>query len=199
MKKRNQLFILTSLSMLFSCTEVKKDAPKEEAKPKAELVTLAQVPTLEKLAPDSTQTKKNSDILSGITYSFSSDSLCQTINIKEISKSKKFKMPQKLAFKLILHDKLHKYEDKIFEGIAELKSPEESFSDNSEKDGGDYFAADYNLETTDYRVKIRLDIERYEACVVLITAPRLDTVLGGYSVYMKEFPSDGVMKKGQCK
>jgi len=199
MKKRNQSFILISITVLFSCANVKKEAPKKETDSIIKVVNPTQVSKMENLSLDTSKAKTPNDILSGIDYSFSNDSLCETISIQEISNNKKLKIPEKLRFTLILRDKQHKYDDKIFEGIARLSSSEESFSDNLDKDGGDYFAADYNFEQTDYKIKIRLDIQSFEACVVLITTSQSDMVLGGYNTYLKKFPSDGVMKKGKCK
>lgn len=196
--KRNQILILTSLVGLFSCTNVKKDIAKEGAKSDSVVVTPTKIPIMEKPNSDSSREKQN-DVLLGINYSFSNDTLCQTISIKGINGTEKNKIPEKLNFTLVLHDKQHKYDDKTFEGIAQLSSSEESFSDISDKDGGDYFAADYNFETKDYKIQIRLDIQSYEACVVSITTRRPDIVLGGYSTYLKKFPNDGVMKKGECK
>jgi hypothetical protein len=198
MKNKNRLFILIALSVLFSCTNGKRDTSKKEANSNAELITPTKVPIVEKAGRDLSKTKKY-DVLSGINYFFSNDTLCQTLTIKEKSKNKKFKIPEKLEFKLVLHDKLHKYDNKIFEGVAQLSSPDESFSDNADKDGGDYFAADYDFEATDHKIKIRLDIQSYEACVVLVTTSQPGVVLGGYSAYLKKFPNDGVMKRGACK
>jgi hypothetical protein len=197
MKKRNQMFILISFTVLLSCTNVKKESPKEEAKSNTKVIS--PIPTTGNLDHDSTETKKYDDVLPSINYSFSNDTLCQTISIKEINKNGKLEIPEKLKFKLMLHDKQNKYADKVFEGVAKLSSPEESFSDNSDKDGGDYFAADYNFKAADYKIQIRLDIQNYEACVVLVTTSRPDIILGGYSIYLKKFPNDGVMKKGECK
>lgn len=199
MKKTNQHFILISLSVLFSCTDVKKNEPKDVAKSDTELLAPGQTSTVKEPASDSSKTSKNSDTLSNVNYSFSNDTLCQTVNITEISKNKKLKIPEKLKFILLLHDKQHKFEDKKFEGVAQLSSSEESFSDNSDKDGGDYFAADYNCEAGDFKIQLRLDIQSYEACVVLVTSNQPDNVIGGYSAYLKKFPNDGVMKKGDCK
>lgn len=199
MKKRNQIFISILLAVLFSCTNGKRDTTKEEAKSDSVVMSPIRVPIEENRDHDSSQEKKYDDVLSGIHYSFSNDAFCQMAIIKEISKNKRLKIPEKLKFTLTLHDKQHKYDDKIFEGVAELSSPEESFSDNSDKGEGDYFAADYNFEATDYSIQIRLDIQTYEACVILIRTSRPDMVLGGYSSYLKKFPNDGVMKKGECK
>ena len=40
----------------------------------------------------------------------------------------------------------------------------------SNTDEVDYFAADYNFGSNNYTIKISLDIENYDACVVLIIA-----------------------------
>lgn len=197
--KRNQIFILISLVGLFSCTNVKKDSAKEETKSDSVAVTSPKIPITEKPGSDSSREKRYIDDFSGINYSFSNDTLCQTISIKGINKNEKNKIPEKIKFTLLLHDRQHKYVNKTFEGIAQLSSSEESFSDSSDKDGGDYFAADYNFEATDYKIQIRLDIQSYEACVVSVTTSRPDMVLGGYTAYLKKFPNDGVMKKGECK
>ncbi|WP_428330586.1 hypothetical protein [Mucilaginibacter sp.] len=199
MKKRNQLFILIVLSVLFSCSNVKRDTSKKETDSIAKIITPTQTPANESLGNDSTKTKKYDDALLGINYFFSNDTLCQNLSIKEISKNAKLKIPEKLEFKLLLHDKQHKYDDKIFEGVAQLSSSEESFYNNSDKDGGDYFAADYNLDAADYKMQIRLDIQNYEACVFLVTTSQPDKVLGGYSAYLKKFPNEGIMKRGKCK
>ncbi|QEM09119.1 hypothetical protein [Mucilaginibacter rubeus] len=200
MKKRNQLFILIALFTLFSCNnDVKNGTSKAKADSNAKAITPAQAPITEKSDVDTSKIKKSSDPLNGINYSFSNDTLCQTLSVKEMSKDKKLEIPEKLEFKLVLHDKQHKYDDKVFEGVAKLTSSEESFSDNSEKDGGAYDAADYDFEATGYRIQIRLDIQGYEACVTSVTTSQPDIVLGGYSTYLKKFPNDGVMRKGECK
>lgn len=197
--KSSQIFISISLTGLFSCTNVKKDTAKEETKSDSPVVVTTKVPATEKPSTDSSLKEKQEDVSSGVNYSFSNDTLCQTISIRQISKNAKDNIPEKLKFTLTLHDKQHKYDDKTFEGIAQLSSSEESFSDNSDKDGGDYFAADYNFKTTDFKIQIRLDIQSYEACVISVMTSRPDIVLGGYGAYLKKFPNDGVMKKGECK
>jgi hypothetical protein len=199
MKKRNQVFILISLTVLFSCTNVKRSTQKEDAKSNAKVISTNPVPKVEKVGQDSSKARKDGDTVSYINYSFFNDTICQTLSIKKISKNEKLKIPERLKFKFLLHDKQHKYDDKIFEGIAQLFSSEESFSDNSEKDGGAYDAADYSFKATDYEIQIRLDIQSYEACVVQITTGQPDIVLGGYRAYLKKFPNDGVMKRGECK
>ena len=199
MKNRKSLLILISLIIFFSCNNVTKNTTKEVAKPIANNKTSVQVPNAERSNRDSLKTKNYYNILAGINYSFTNGSFCQSISLKEISKNEKFKIPEKLTFKITLHDKQGKLNDKIFKGVAKLFSPEESFSDNSEKDGGDYDAADYHFDTSTYRIIIRIDIENYEACVVSVRTSNTETALGGYSTYLKDFPNDGVMKRGECK
>lgn len=50
-----------------------------------------------------------------------------------------------------------------------------------------------------YKIKIRLDIEGYEACVIMVTSNQIDKITGRYATYLKKFPNEGVMKKGECK
>jgi len=192
------MFSLISLAVLFSCTNAKREKLKANES-KTKVISSPQVFTAEKPNSDSVKSKKHEDAVSSINYAFYNDTLCQTLTIKKISASKRRRMPEKLEFKLLLHDKHHNYDDKIFDGIAQLSSSSESFSDNLDKDGGDYFAADYEFDGADYNIQIRLDIKNYEACVVQITTNQPDKVLGGYRAYVKKFPDDGVMKRGECK
>lgn len=191
--KRQQLLILILLSLLFSCNNVTK-APSEKKTTRA---TTTQDARLRTPNIDSSKIEKP-DISAGINYVFSNDSLCQMLYLKEIIKSKKDGLPEKLKFKLVLHDKFHKQGDKIFEGVAKLFSSEESFSDNLEKDPEPYDASDYNFATSDYRIVIRLDNDKYEAAVATITAKQIEMVLGSFSSYLKRYPNYDVMKKGEC-
>ncbi|MES2457409.1 MAG: hypothetical protein V4594_17770 [Bacteroidota bacterium] len=197
MKKRNQLIILISLGIAFSCTNVNRKALENETKSDSAVIISTQKSILQS-KPDSVSNKMTRERLGSMTYYFANDSLCQTLSITNIADNTELDIPQKLKFRLVLHDKLNNYSDRTFEGIASLFSPEESFADSTEEDGGDYFAADYNLTASNYKLKIRLETEGYEACVIKITAGDLDAVLGGYHSYMKEFPNEGVMKKGKC-
>ncbi len=197
-KKRNQLIVLIALSMLFSCNNGKKTETNNELKSSSEMKPQVRATEVEKLDSISNTEKKSNVRLSDVSYFFSNDTLCQNITLSEITRNDKFNIPQKLGFKIVLSDKQGKSPDKVFNGIAKLSSSEESFGDSSEADGGDYFAGDYILETADFEVQIRLDIENYEACVISLI-PKNDTVLGVYSSYLKKFPSEGVMKKGKCK
>ena len=199
MKKRNHLIILVSIFALFSCNNINKEKQKMSPESSIKIVNPIRDSIAEKSDSNSYNNQKDNDTLLETSYFFSNDNLCQTLIIEEISKSQKFKIPKEIKYKLVLHDKQQKFEDKIFNGIAQLSSSEESFFDKTEIDGGSYDAADYNFETKQYKLKIRLDIQSFEACVVLIITSQPEIILSGFANNIKEFPNEGVMKRGECK
>jgi len=133
--------------------------------------------------------------MDNLNYFFSNDSFCQTLSIRKRSISKEYDIPQKIEFKLTLYDKLKVIPKLTFNGIAVLTSPNESFSDKSKIDEGSYFAADYYFISDEYKIKIRLDIEEYEACIVSIESSHPENVLKGYENYLKKYPNYDVLKK----
>lgn len=125
-------------------------------------------------------------------YSFSNDTITQTLYVKKGTISKKYEVPEIVNFRLILSDKLGTHPEMRFEGVAELISANETFSENNNPDESDYFAADYVFNVKDCKLKIRLDIENYSACVVSTTCINLRHFLKGY-------PDFDVMKRASYK
>jgi hypothetical protein len=197
-KQNLRLFILILAYGISSCNNENKNTSKNKTQTRTPTTTSAQLPLVRKNITDSSANKKD-DISSGIDFVFSNDTLCQSLYIKELSVNKEFKIPETIEFKLRLHDKLNKYEDKIFTGTAKLTSSDESFVDSSENDPAAYSAGDYELDKSNYKIQIRLDIQDYEACVISVAADQPDSILGGFRTYLKNFPDNGVMKKGECK
>jgi hypothetical protein len=122
-------------------------------------------------------------------YIFANDSINRALYIKKGPISKRYQVPEKLKFKLILHDKLGKLPDKRFEGLAVLASSNESFSEKNDINEGDYFAADYVYSIKDCNLKIRLDIEGYMVCAVSTTCIDIKE-------FFKSYPDYDIMKRG---
>lgn len=179
---------------LVSCNNEKKELSEEKERVVAPVKAHGERYSKDRVLDDSFITNGSSD-KSELHYFFSNDTLCQTLKLTKVGKDK---IPKELVFKLILLDKLGKYELKEFDGVAKLFSSEETFYDASDKDSGDYFAGDYIFTSKNYEIQIRVDIEDYEASVVSIRTKQPDAVLGGYKAYLKTFPDQGVMKKGNC-
>jgi hypothetical protein len=132
------------------------------------------------------------------SYSFSNNAICQILYIKVLNKSKKYDdIPEEIEFKLYLKDKIKNTYLNII-GKATLTSPNESFLDETNPDGGAYFAADFNKNNTEYTINITLDIESYEACAVSIK-PDAENMLENYTKHLKKYPDYNVLKRGDCK
>lgn len=121
------------------------------------------------------------------------------ISIKVLDASKENGVPKELEFNLTLRNKQKSNQEINFNGIAILTSPNESFIDKTEIDGGEYFAADYNFSNADYALKIRLDIEEYKACVISIEYKGSKNLVKDYDWFVKKYPDYDVMKKGECR
>ncbi|PWA05574.1 hypothetical protein DB895_06200 [Flavobacterium psychrotolerans] len=132
-------------------------------------------------------------------YFFANDSVCNKISIKTLNKGEEDGIPKKLGFNLMLRNKKKNNQQINFKGIAVLTSSDESFFDKTENDGGDYFAADYSFSDTNYNLKIRLDIEKYEACVISIEHKGSKDLIKEYGCFVKKYPDYDVMKKGDCR
>jgi hypothetical protein len=139
-------------------------------------------------APDKNQIAKIDTANYDYKYIFANDSISRALYIKKGPISKKFQVPEKLEFKLILHNKFGKRPDKRFEGIAVLASSNESFSEKNDINEGDYFAADYVYNIKDCNLKIRLDIEGYLACAVSTTCVDIKE-------FFKSYPGYVIMKR----
>jgi hypothetical protein len=128
-------------------------------------------------------------------YRFSNDSISQILFIKKMLVKKE--MPQKLKFKLSLQDKKGLHPEKIIEAVAVLISDNESFTDRNDPNGGDYFAADYVYKMSDCgSLKIRLDIQNYDACFLLLNCKSQISFLKEYSYYFGKDPYEyNVMKR----
>jgi hypothetical protein len=188
MKRLPLLLIVSILYFLLSCSNGKTESQKKTTLTS----TLASGQTALLI-----NEQKRDTVKYDFNYFYSNDTICQVIYIKVLNKSKKYDIPEKLKFNLVLKNRLKKsYAD--IKGIATLTSPNESFSDDTESDGGAYFAADYNKNNTGYTINIALDIETYKACAVSIK-PDTNNTLEDYINYLKKYPNYEVMKKGDCK
>lgn len=121
-------------------------------------------------------------------YFFSNDTISQTLYIMKGVMSKKYQVPEKVEFKLILNDKFGTHPEKRFEGTAVLTSANESFSEKNDINESDYFAADYTFRMKECRLKIRLDIDSYAACIVSTTCIDM-------KYFLKSYPDYDVMKR----
>ena len=193
---KNNLLAVLFMILVLSCNSSKNEASRERSvKDVTTSDSMKQVQEDANVRSFSTTVSKD---ISELKYFFANDSLCQTLTIKRIAKSKSNEIPKELKFKLTLRDKLNRLGNKEFDGVAKLFSSEESFYDSSDKNGADYFAGDYRFKTKDYEIKIRVDIENYEASVIGIATKQPHVILEGYANYLKTFPNQGVMKKGEC-
>jgi len=181
---KNKLFNIAIIGLLLGCSNhsSNKYSSEQIAKP----IDTIEVSTLE---VEKSNTYKS--------YYFSNDSLCQNLIIKKIKWGQKKDIPKSIEFELTLHDNLGCFQDIKFNGVAMLASSNESFLDESDKDVGAYFAADY-IFSSDFKIKIRIDIENYAACVVHIETDKPEKILGGYKNYIKSYPNFNIMKKGSC-
>jgi hypothetical protein len=164
---KKQLILLIIGSLLLSCTKEKK-MPKENNKNE---VTESKTVTKDLVVPINKKTIETED--HNYKYKFSNDSIIKILYLKTGTPNKEYQVPSTLKFKLVLQDKFKLNPDKIYDGVAVLTSPNESFSNKRDKDGGDYFAADYLFNIKDCSLKIRLDIENYEACLLFTTCTDL--------------------------
>ncbi|MCH6201542.1 hypothetical protein MMU07_18315 [Aquiflexum sp. LQ15W] len=131
------------------------------------------------------------------SYFFSNDTICQMIQINHLNKNKlNDEIPEKIEFKLVLQNKLKKTTIDI-NGVATLTSQNESFLDETEPDGGAYYAADYNKNNSGYDINISLDIEGYKACAVSIK-PYPTKTFEDFEDNIKKYPDFNVLKIGHC-
>ena len=124
-------------------------------------------------------------------YFFSNDTISQTLYIKKGILSKKYEVPEAVKFKLILSDESGMHSQKSFEGAAVLASANESFSEKNDGEG-DYFAADYKFNLKGCSLKIRLDIDRYAACII-------STTCTDWKYFLKSYPDYDVLKRVSFK
>ena len=183
--KTKQLLFLFSIILLLSCSNVKTNSS-----------NLTKVSDISRgNSGERLLNERNRESADSLNYYYSNDSLFQVICIRRLNMSKEYEIPEKIEFRLVLRDKLSTYSERKFNGIAVLTSPNESFMDKSKIDEGLYFAADYSFSTKDYDIKIRLDIENYEACVIYIESDHIEKVLMGFEKYIKSYPNYDIMRK----
>jgi hypothetical protein len=172
--KRNQLIGIALMCILIGCRNEKQNSKQNN--------------------PDTNITSENSFYTKGVSvesdtikyeykYFFSNDTISQTLYIKKGAMSKKNEVPEMVNFKIVLNDKSKPQSEKIVSGKALLTSANESFFDKNDIDGGDYFAADYISIIKGCELKIRLDIDKYSACVVSTTCIDMKDFFKNYSEY----------------
>ncbi len=188
--KKGPLFILQLLFILLSCTDF-------------ESINQESVKSFPKFAYQKdaigTNWQKKDTLNNTLNYYSSNDTVCNEITFKQLKLSEDIGMPKKLNFHLKLKSKLKSNYQITFQGAAILSSQSESFSDKSQIDKGDYYAADYVFSDAKYVLKIRLDIVGYEACVISIKCKNPRNFTDNIFYFIKKYPDYDVMKKGICK
>lgn len=183
--KRLVLILISIPCLILGCSNQTTEPIKDKD-------TITEIAIGKNIFPKISQDKHNTKY--DYYYSFSTDSVCETLQIKILNRSKKYDgIPQKIAFILVLKNKVKNITTSI-NGIAFLTSPNESFLDEKELDSGAYFAADYNRNNTSYSINIKLDIERYEACAISLKSDAKNN-LDIYTKYLKEYPNYNILKR----
>lgn len=132
------------------------------------------------------------------TYSNSTDSICEEIQLKVLSRDRTLdSIPTKIAFVITLRSPQKNTKFQI-KGIAQLTSSNESFLDSNKPGATPYWAADYNKNDTQYTLNIRLDVENYEACALSIRS-NISNQLSSYLTYLPKYPKATVLKLGRCR
>jgi hypothetical protein len=136
------------------------------------------------------------EVNNSIQYCFSNERINQEIEIHLLSDRNTEKLPKRIQFKLKISSSQKKEKQFEIAGIALLSSDNESFIDESEVDPSDYFAADYLFQgENNCNVRIRIDIDKFEACLVFLNKEYAESELNDLSVNLKYFPEYFVMKK----
>lgn len=185
-----QVLIILIICFLINCS-TKQDVSQKDTELNSR--------PIDKTTISSTSKEENDTLKYDFCYFFSEDTISQIISIKLLGISKKDNLPTNLKFNLTLKNKQKPGGNFLLNGIAVLTSSEETFSDQNEIDEGEYFAADYIFNSDDYKIKIRLDIEEYQACVVSIACNGSKNTNEDYCQYVKKYPDYDVMKKTDCR
>ncbi|MBN8838547.1 MAG: hypothetical protein J0I09_14900 [Sphingobacteriia bacterium] len=184
--KNNQVFSMVVICTLLSCTNNEQTLQHKGSD--ASIITKKMgdsqyaLPTKE-LATVETDTSNYE-----YKYFFSNDTISQILYIKKGIVSKKYQVPEKVEFKLILTSKFENYIEKRIEGIAILANANETFSEKNNINEGDYFAADYTFSLKECELTIRLDIDNYAACIVSTTCIDMKG-------FLKSYPDYDIMKR----
>jgi len=129
-------------------------------------------------------------------YFSSHERMCEELNLFFNEKENDF--PDKINFSLSLFSS-DTIIDLQIQGSAMLSSSNESFYDLNSPNEGAYFAADYVFSGKDMTIRIRLDIEDFEACVVYVSDLQDEINSKILKPHFMAYPNYSVMKPGICR
>jgi hypothetical protein len=129
-------------------------------------------------------------------YTFTNSVIAEKLYVKKGPINKKLEVPENLEFKLILQNPNYNASNLTLAGVATLGSPNESFSDKNEPNGGDYFASDYSYRWKDCKLKILIDVAGFAASIVSLQCSDSVNFDKKYKLFFpEEYNSTNVLKR----